>query len=135
MLILRGIASADSPRGQLDDASAREFARRLGYSGEVLDVAGQGSADSPQVKLALERIRQDETVGAIYGFSAGGYNTRIIWKQLTEAERARIRKIIVIGAPGVARTDFPGQSDALIIPDPPEGHLAGPKAVLDSLGG
>src|SRR4051812_21943912 len=39
MLILRGIASAEAPRGQLDDDSALKYARRVGYRGEVLDVA------------------------------------------------------------------------------------------------
>jgi hypothetical protein len=60
MLILRGIASADAPRGQLDDESALKFARRVGYHGEVLDVASNGSADGAQVKLATDRIRHDE---------------------------------------------------------------------------
>ena len=38
MLILRGIADAGHPRGELDDESAIEYARRLGFRGEVLDV-------------------------------------------------------------------------------------------------
>src|SRR5262245_34418354 len=71
MLILRGIASADSPRGQLDDRSALGYAQRLGFRGEVLDVAADAGG-SPQVKLALERIRGDEHVAALYGFSGGG---------------------------------------------------------------
>ncbi len=65
MLILRGIASMDAPRGQLDDRSALEYARRLGYAGEVLDVA----ANPSQVEMAIERIRRDRWVKAIYGFS------------------------------------------------------------------
>src|SRR5262245_41428483 len=40
MLILRGIPSPDYPRGQLDDDSALEYARRVGYQGEVIDAAG-----------------------------------------------------------------------------------------------
>jgi hypothetical protein len=134
MLILRGIANSESPRGQLDDRSALEYARRLGFHGEVLDVAGDPGADSPQVRMARERIRRDQTVTAIYGFSGGGYNARLIWKELTPAERERIRKVIVIGSPEVAKADFPGSSDVLIKADPPEGHMAGPKVLLDSLG-
>lgn len=133
MLILRGVASADKPTGQLDDASALEYAQRLGYRGEVLDVAGDNSADSPQVKKALERIRGDETVTALYGFSGGGYNARRIWAQLNAAERARIEKIVVVGSPGVGEGDFPGSRDVAIEKDPPAGHMAGPKVLLESV--
>src|ERR1700752_5384158 len=101
MLILRGVANEEYPRGALDDESALEYARRLGFRGEVLDVAGYHAVDSEQVKLALERIHRDDTITAIYAFSAGGYNTRYIWARLTAAERERIRKLVVIGAPGV----------------------------------
>ena len=133
MLILRGIANSEHPRGQLDDPSALEYAQRLGFRGEVLDVAGNTGSDSPQVTLALERIRRDQTVTAIYGFSGVGYNARQIWKKLAAAERERIRKVIVIGSPDVDKADFPGTSDVLIKADPPQGHLAGPKALLESL--
>jgi hypothetical protein len=132
MLILRGIANDENPRGQLDDRSAIEYAQRMGYRGEVLDVAG--NTGSPQVKMALARIRRDETVTALYGFSGGGYNARLIWKELTAEERERIEKVVVIGSPGVTGSDFDSESDVLIRPDPPEGHLAGPKALLESLG-
>jgi len=133
MLILRGIASADAPRGQLDDDSALKYARRIGYRGEVLDVASNGSADGAQVKMAIDRIHRDEKVRAIYGFSGGGYNARRIYGRLDRAERQRIRKIIVVGSPGVTRADFPESADVLIKEDPPAGHMAGPKALLDSL--
>ena len=133
MLILRGTANSENPRGQLDDESALEYARRLGFQGEVLDVAGKTGADSPQVTMAVERIRRDDTVTAMYGFSGGGYNARAIWKELTAAERERIRNIIVVGSPPVAKDDFPGSSDVLIKADPPEGHMAGPKVLLESL--
>jgi hypothetical protein len=96
-------------------------------------VAGNTGADSPQVMLALERLRRDETVTAIYGFSGGGYNARMIWKELNAAQRERIRTVIVIGSPGVGKIDFPGNSDVLIKGDPPEGHMAGPKVLLESL--
>ena len=45
MLILRGIANSENPRGQLDDSSALQYARRRGFRGEVLDVAGNTGAD------------------------------------------------------------------------------------------
>jgi hypothetical protein len=60
MLILRGIANAENPRGQLDDGAAIEYARRVGFQGEVLDVAGEAGPESPQLRMALERIRRDE---------------------------------------------------------------------------
>jgi hypothetical protein len=133
MLILRGIASAEAPRGQLDDESALKYARRVGYHGEVLDVASNGSVDGAQVKMATERIRHDEKVRAIYGFSGGGYNARRIYARLSRAERQRIRKIVVVGAPGITKSDFPESADILIKDDPPAGHMAGPKALLDTL--
>jgi hypothetical protein len=131
MLILRGVANAGHPRGQLDDDAALEYARRLGYRGEVLDVAGGTGA---QVKMALDRIRNDEEVTALYGFSGGGYSAQRIWSQLDEDERARIGKVVVIGSPGVGKGDFPGTTEVVIKGDPPAGHLAGPKALLESLG-
>jgi hypothetical protein len=39
----------------------------------------------------------------------------------------------VIGSPGVEADDFPGNADVLIKQDPPAGHMAGPKALLESL--
>ena len=133
MLILRGIANAENPRGQLDDEAAREYALLLGYSGEVLDVAG--NANGPQAKIALDRIHHDDKVTAIYGFSGGGYNARRVWSQLSAEERQRIGKVVVIGSPGVNKSDFPGSADVLIKQDPPDGHMAGPRALLDSLDG
>ena len=130
MLILRGIANAENPRGQLDDEFALEYARRLGYQGEVLDVAGNTSA---QVRMALDRIRHDDDVTAIYGFSGGGYAARRIWSDMNAEERQRIDTIIVIGSPGLDADDFPGSADVLIKQDPPAGHMAGPKALLELL--
>ena len=96
MLILRGVASSEKPRGQLDDRAALEYARRLGFRGEVLDVAGNPGLNSAQVQIARERIHEDQSIKAIYGFSGGGYNARIIWAQLTTPERDRIRKVVVV---------------------------------------
>jgi hypothetical protein len=134
MLILRGVANSGKPHGQLDDQAALEYASRLGFRGEVLDVAGTTGSDSPQVRMAVERIRDDTRITAIYGFSGGGYNARQIWHGLSAAERDRIRKVVVIGSPGVSRSDFAGSSDVVIKPDPPEGHMSGPKVLLQCLG-
>lgn len=135
MLILRGVASSERPRGQLDDEAALEYARRLGFRGEVLDVAGNPGPNSAQVRMAMERIHQDKSITAIYGFSGGGYNARLIWAELSNSDRDRIRKVVVIGSPGVLEADFVGTSEVIIKADPPEGHMAGPKALLRSLGG
>jgi len=134
MLILRGVANSENPRGQLDDDSALEYARRVGFQGEVLDVAGNTSGDNAQTRLALERIRRENRIAAIYAFLGGGYNARVIWQQLDPAERERIRKVVVIGSPGIDKADFADATEVLIAPDPPEGHMAGPKALLESLG-
>lgn len=133
MLILRGIANAENPRGQLDDDAALAYAGRRGFKGEVLDTAGDTHVGSPQVEMALERIRTDHAIAAIYGFSGGGYNARLIWKKLEPTEHERIRQIVVIGSPGVAKSDFSGSAEVLIRVDPPEGHLAGPRRLLESL--
>jgi hypothetical protein len=112
---------------------ALTYAGRLGFKGEVLDIAGDTNAGSPQVEKALERIRADRAIAAIYGFSGGGYNVRLIWKQLEPPHQGRIRKIVVLGSPGVAKRDFPGTAEVVIKADPPEGHLAGPRRLLESL--
>jgi hypothetical protein len=39
----------------------------------------------------------------------------------------------VIGSPGGAKRDFPGTAEVLIKADPPQGHLAGPRKLLESL--
>jgi len=133
MLILRGIAGHGKPQGQLDDRAALEYAKRIGYRGEVLDVAGNTGSDSPQVISAIERIRRDQTVTAIYGFSGGGYNARKIWSRLDDREKSRIKKVVILGAPGVSEDDFEGAKDVTIRKDPPSGHLAGPKVLLEEL--
>jgi len=133
MLILRGIANDEYPDGALDDEAALEYARRQGFRGEVLDVAADHGARSIQVRMAIERIRRDEAVTAVYGFSGGGYNARTIWGHLSAVERERIQMVIVVGSPGVEESHFAGNPYVLIQPDPPEGHMAGPKALLESL--
>ncbi len=127
MLILRGIAAENAPRGQLDDASARQYASRSGYTGKVLDVAG-GTGE--QMKMTLDLVRNDTRVTALYGFSGGAYAIATIWNQLTPEERSRIRKLVIVGAPGITAATFPGAAEVVIQPDPPEGHMEAPRALL-----
>lgn len=49
---------------------------------------------------------------------------------MSAEERARIRRIVIIGAPGIAPANFQGISDVVIQGDPKEGHMNGPKALL-----
>jgi hypothetical protein len=134
MLILRGVSSLENPHGQLDDYSALEYARRVGFRGEVLDVAADTTGGQAQVRQALERIRREKNITALYGFSGGGYNTRSIWAELNGPERNRIRKVVIVGSPGIEESLFTGSPEIIIKSDPPEGHLAGPKSLLESLG-
>jgi hypothetical protein len=50
MLILRGIANAENPRGKLDDEAALAYACRLRFRREVLYIAGNTYFASPQVE-------------------------------------------------------------------------------------
>lgn len=129
MLILRGIAAGHAPKGQLDDASAKQYASRSGYAGEVLDVAG-GTGE--QVRMTLERVRSDTRVRALYGFSGGAYALVNVWNQLKPEERSRINRLVIVGAAGITKATFPGAREVVIQPDPPEGHMAAPRALLNS---
>ena len=137
MLILRGIAGHYSgrnwPRGALDEPSALEYATRRGYAGRVLDVAGATGAHSPQVRMALDEFRRDPSVTALYGFSGGGYNVRHIIDALTKDERARLRLVVVLGAPHSPRSLYDGPWELIYRLDPPKGHMDGPRALLATL--
>ena len=137
MLILRGIAGhyagRDWPRGALDEPPALEYARRKGYVGQVLDVAGATGANSPQTQMALAEFHRDPTVTALYGFSGGGYNVRHIINALAPAERARLRLVVVLGAPLNPSHLYEGPWDLVYRTDPPGGHMDGPRALLATL--
>ena len=137
MLILRGIAGhyagRDWPRGALDEPSALEYARRRGYVGEVLDVAGATGPDKPQTQMALAEFHRDPTVTALYGFSGGGYNVRHIIKALAPVERARLRLVVVLGAPNNPSSLYKGPWELVYRTDPPGGHMDGPRALLATL--
>jgi len=129
MLILRGIAADYAPRGQLDDTSAKLYAVRSGYGPQVLDVAG-GTGE--QMQMTLAQVRNNPNVTALYGFSGGAYTIAQLWNQLSAGEKSRIRKIVIVGAPGVTEQSFPGAASVVVQPDPPEGHMEGPRALLQS---
>jgi hypothetical protein len=134
MLILRGKAGyyegQDWPRGALHEAPALEYATRRGYDGVVLDIAGTAFKGSPQHKLALEEYRGDLTVGALYGFSGGGYNVFHVISDLTKAERGRLQLVVVLGAPERSAASFKGPWELVYRRDPPSGHMNGPDALL-----
>jgi hypothetical protein len=141
MLILRGrpghYAGRDWPRGALDEPPALEYARRMNYVGQVLDVAGASTGpNSQQTRMALAEFRRDPTITALYGFSAGGYNLRHIINALTPAERARLQLVVVLGAPGPHHNQYKGPRDHWNLVyklDPPAsqgGHMGGPRALL-----
>jgi hypothetical protein len=133
MLILRGIrghfADKDWPHGALDEPSALEYAKRRGYVGRVLDVSGEAFNGSPQAVTALAVFRYDPTVAAFYGFSGGGYNLRHILDLLTHDERARVKLVVVLGAPGT-HDALQGPWELVYREDPPGGHMDGPRALL-----
>jgi murein DD-endopeptidase MepM/ murein hydrolase activator NlpD len=125
MVILRGI------QNQLDEASAIKYAKLKGYEPEVLDVSGETGRNSAQMKALRDRLAKGDVAG-IYGFSGGGYNARRAYQELTPEQRAKIKDVTVIGSPGVSAKDFEGVN-ATIMPDPKEGHMAGPKVLADQV--
>jgi hypothetical protein len=134
MLILRGIAGhyggRDWPRGALDEPPALEYAKRRGYTGRVLDVAGATGENSRQTQMALAEFRRDPTVAALYGFSGGGYNVLWIINALNKNERGRLRLVVVLGAPGNLPGKYHGPWEVVYRLDPPGGHMDGPRALL-----
>jgi len=138
MLILRGVAGRydgrDWPRGALYEQPALEYARRKGYSGQVLDVAGATGANSPQTRMALAEFRRDLAVTALYGFSGGGYNVLHVIKALAPDERTRLRLVVVLGAaPGNSPNNYKGPWELVYRDNPPGGHMDGPRALLETL--
>ncbi len=137
MLILRGIsghfAGKDYPRGALDEPSAVAYAERNGFKGEVLDVSGETGLFSKQTRAALEAVRNDHGIRALYGFSGGGYNLRHILSRMSDDERERIELVVVLGAPNNPESWYAGPWELVYRDDPPEGHMAGPKALLDEM--
>ena len=136
MLILRGIAGhysgRDWPNGALDEPPALEYARKRGYVGEVLDVAGAAGPNKPQTLMALSVFRRDTSVAAFYGFSGGGYNVRHIINALSQTEKSRIKLVVVLGSPLNPAHVYNGPWETVYRVDPPGGHMDGPRALLAS---
>lgn len=139
MLILRGIAGhflgRSWPRGALDEPPALAYAKARGYQGRVLDVSGETGVNSEQVRLAIEAIRSDPFITALYGFSGGGYNVKHILGILTGEELKRLELVVVLGAPNYAAERYKGSWELVYRTDPPAGHMAGPQALLQELQG
>jgi hypothetical protein len=139
MLILRGTTGhfdgRDWPRGALREAPALEYAKRRHYDGQVLDIAGKAYTGSPQHLLALKTYRRDTTIGALYGFSGGGYNVRHVIDDLNKAERGRLEVVVVLGAPLNDPSLYEGPWDLVYRrdPRPPLEHMDGPAALLAEL--
>ena len=72
------------------------------------------------------------SVAALYGFSGGGYNVRWVLQSLTPVERKRIHLVVVLGAPLNNPSLYRGMWELVYRLDPPQGHMAGPRALLDS---
>jgi hypothetical protein len=142
MLILRGISGTfPDPatgavrkwdHGALDEPPARAYAQLRGYEGQVLQVSGETGLGSPQTKATLAAFRGDPSVAALYGFSGGGYNVRWVIHSLTPEERKRLRLVVVLGAPKNDPSLYRGMWELVYRLDPPKGHMAGPRALLDS---
>ena len=137
MLILRGIASNDNtfgrpyPNGALDEASAVEYAHLRGYTPKVLTVSGEASRTSLQATLALKELRHDASITALYGFSGGGFNVRHILRDASQYILDRIKLVVILGAPQNPASLYKGPWETVWRGDPPEGHMFGPKALLN----
>jgi hypothetical protein len=139
MLIIPGITrvgGAYDEGGLLDRDSAREYARRRGRLGRVINVAETHAPSGLQIRRALDSIETDPTIDSLYGFSGGGYSLRDLLRQLTTAQRDRIKLVVVLGVESryAAPTAFRGPWELVWRDDPPEGHMAGPRVLLASLG-
>jgi hypothetical protein len=143
MLILRGIAGKFAgkhyPRGALDEKSAVDYAEFRGYAGNVLDVSGETGANSKQTNLALSTFMVDKTIGALYGFSGGGYNVYWMLTRMTAAEKRRLKLLVVIGAPkrpasAYRASAWHGHWELVYRTDPKTGHMDGPRALLEAHG-
>jgi hypothetical protein len=123
MLILRGNASGAGtfpdeqgktiawPFGALHVDAASNYARKRGYFPVVLGMQGYPQHEhSPQATEVYRLLKadKDDSIGAIYGFSGGGYNVRHILTYLAKHQPddlQRFELVVVIGSPNPHRKD------------------------------
>jgi hypothetical protein len=140
--------------GAMHERFAIEYARRIGYVGRMATASGDNDAKdrdrshSSQTIEALSKFREDADIKAFYGFSGGGYNILRIIQALNEDERQRIEWLVVMGTPERDESDYaakkfkgahwtvvyrkdPPQSKKLDPDDLSQGHMHGPKTLLD----
>jgi hypothetical protein len=95
MLILRGV------RRLIDEQSAKEYSRTMGYEPIILDTSGEAHGPlSPQVLAAVEAIENDASIRAVLGYSGGAYNLIHVLNQLSVSARRRLGLVAAVGAPG-----------------------------------
>ena len=75
-------------------------------------------------------MRRRDLIISLFGAASA------LWPLASIAQQRKVPTIgvLVVGSPGVEESHFAGNPYVLIQPDPPEGHMAGPKALLESLG-
>jgi len=128
MLILRGV------RNQLDEYSALAYAAVRGYDGYVLKASGETGPNSDQVRRALTMLNAaNPPFQGLYGFSGGGYNVRHIINRMSSEARAMLELVVVLGAPKLDKEAVEGSWELVYRLDPKDGHMAGPKALLEEL--
>jgi hypothetical protein len=122
--------------GALDEESAGKFATLRGYTPAFINVPGDSTVNSKQMNKALEEVRADDDVFALYGFSAGGYTIyNLLHFGLTKKEKQRLALVVVLGAPPpppVSR--YRGPWELIFREDPaiPRGHMNGPRVLLSN---
>lgn len=125
MLILRGI------KNLLHEEPAKKYAIYAGYDPEVLNASGETGLYSAQTNLALQRILNGTPrISGLYGFSGGGYNLVHIWSRLG-TRQSQIKKIVVLGAPGVRYANFAECEEVDIFNDPAVAHMMQPDNYLN----
>jgi|SRR5579872_5689789 len=143
MLILRGVTNLkywpQYPNGALDEESALQYAKKRGYTGEVLKVSGETGDHSKQTNMALGELQHDSSITALYGFSGGGYNVYHILNRLSQDLRNRLELVVVLGVEAAKLSEGAVDSkrynatwELVYRNDPPKpmGHIDGPKWLL-----
>lgn len=141
MLILRGNPGnypwkgvTTWPDGALDEDAAIAYAELRGYTAIVLKVPGftpnDHRDDGRQRAMALDELARNVSVTALYGFSAGGYNIKHILDKMTKEQKARLRLVVVLGAPKLSPLAVSGPWETRYQLDPQQGHMAGPEVFL-----